>query len=282
MADDPTWYRLATLCATISIPVVVVVMTNKYQDASHNQDARRARFDQTFNDVKTITDMLGQWQANYEALQIDCEPDHLNDNDKCLSDYTRRLRKIDAYVAQIKWAVSVSPVGAITYKRVTDFENEWWSTTRHALDSTFGHLAVRKDTKAPLTTADTTYDDYNRLVSRCEQNWADPACPSLRQCQQHGFEHSECVKEIGDKLETLDALSLSAFCAADFSLNFTRIKALEELQAPDAGVADLFTQLCAPGRCAKTLQDHPDFAKICAPRPEDAGKETSDGRATVE
>jgi hypothetical protein len=275
--NDCKYCEIMAVVAALATPLAVCVMTLVYQGCSRAHDLKQTRLDQTFKEVKAITEMLGDWQARYGALQRDCEPDHTADNDKCLNDYTKRLIEMDSYVAKLKLAVSASPVGDYPHERISAFEDEWWFGTRHALDSTFGHMAVREDTSGPLTNADTCDDDYNRLVDRCEHNWADPQCPSLRQCQQHGFEHSECVKEIGNKLRRIEDRSLSAFCAVSFSLNLNRIDALKELDASEDVRADLVRQLCAPGRCRDVLRDYPEAVAKCATV--DAGAETLAPRA---
>jgi hypothetical protein len=204
----PTATILASVLQAILIPVAIGVVTLEYQAREHErdaktqadnrqQDAARTRLDQTFNEVKSIVGMLGDWQTNYEALLVDCEPDHRTDVDKCLADYTKRLVKFDAYIAELSWTVASSPVGDYPRSRVQALGDAWWpggTGARDTITRRLGYMAIRTSKKPRITSEAWSQKDYNELVTHCEDKWDDPDCPNLQQCQEHGFEHSECVK----------------------------------------------------------------------------------------
>jgi hypothetical protein len=281
-AYGPAVSAIASAIGAVLTPIVIVWVTLNYQQVSHTQDlatqqsnraqdAARTRLDQTFKEVKAIVDMEGDWQLNYEALLIDCEPEHREDNDKCLADYTRRLVKLDAYIAQLSWAVSASPVGEVPRSRIRELGEAWWTArtgARDAITSTFGRLAIRTGKAATITNAGTSYDDYNRIVAFCEKNWADPTCPNLRQCQQRGFEHSECVKEIGDAIKGsgLDDIVHAAFCAVVVSLDATRIEVMRELNASGAALAAYETQLCSSTCYVSAKEEFTEARIVCEGR----------------
>jgi hypothetical protein len=241
----PSALLVGSLITAFLMPVALLGVTVLYQERDRAQEATRTRLDQTFNEIKAIVETMGHYQEREIALAIDCKGehpgDHAKDPDACLADYSQRLADMDAFVARLSWAVSAAPVSREAHQSVREWQDEWWNHTRKRLATTYGQFRMRG--AGQLTSVATPQATYDALVRTCTANPLDASCPNLLQCQQNGFEHSECVTEVRAALQPFSDRTFPAFCNIVSSLDHARLDALRQLNASSASLDDFSDRL---------------------------------------